>query len=495
MPDKVITSLCAKCDKLSGKMVFMVLLGITFFIRLPFFFRDYIDRDESTFILMGQSLVDGHLPYTQLWDLKPPFIYFFFGSIISLFGKSFIAIRMVGVLAVAITAFFSYRISRQFARKQVAFWTSVACVMLLSLFGSLQGLMSEHICMLFFMPAIYLLITKTGHYATLGAGLLMGLAVMTKLNMAYPALFMGCYLIYEVFRNRRQSFTPGRPFLYGTGILAIILLTLLPYYLTGRTDMWWKSVILASLEYSASRRHSVLALSPIFILVIGFLFYCWRYKKLDFNNRTVQLLILAIAGVLLSFAKGGRVNGHYLIQLHPLLIVLAGVAFSRMRVLTSWKYLPYLMILPIMLPLESYMEYYAIVKNKIDRGTFFNGEGITVPEYLITNQVDTENIIFFEYHIGYWLLGRTPPTMAATHPSNICRDEIYPFYDNPRDSSLEELSYIMHDLRPQVVVTRLDRSVFDPGEEEENLYITKYLEEHYKVLDTVDQGLIHQRLK
>ena len=495
MPNKVITSLGAKFDKLSGKMVFMLLLAITFLIRLPFFFRDYIDRDESTFILMGQSLVDGHLPYTQLWDLKPPLIYFFFASIIYIFGKSFIAIRIAGVLAVAITAFFCFRISLQLTTKQVAFRSSVACVMLLSLFGSLQGVMSEHICMLFFMPAIYLLVTKTGHYAVFGAGLLIGLSVMTKLNMAYPALLMGCYMLYDSFKDRRERIHLSRPFLFGLGILAIIVLTWAPYYFTGKADMWWRSVILASLEYSASRRQSVLALSPIFILTGGFLVYCWRYKKLDFSNRKVQLLVLAMAGVLLSFAKGGRVNGHYLIQLHPLFIILAGIALSRIRPLASGKYLPYLLILSLMLPVESYREYYSIIKHKIERGTYFNGEGITVPQYLISNGVDTTHIIFFEYHIGYWLLGTTPPTKAATHPSNICRDEIYPFYGNPRNSSIEELSYIMHDLRPVVVVTRLNRSVFDPGEIEENLYVTKYLEEHYKVLDTVDQALIYQRLK
>jgi hypothetical protein len=133
------------------------------------------------------------------------------------------------------------------------------------------------------------------------------------------------------------------------------------------------------------------------------------------------------------------------------------------------------------------------VKYRVERGSFFNGEGITVPQYLIRNEVDTGNIIFFEYHIGYWLLGQTPPTKSATHPSNICRDEIYPFYDNPRKSSLEELSYIMHDLKPMIAVTRLNRSVFDPGEIEENLYVDKYLAEHYKVLDTVDQAMIYQR--
>jgi hypothetical protein len=51
----------------------------------------------------------------------------------------------------------------------------------------------------------------------------------------------------------------------------------------------------------------------------------------------------------------------------------------------------------------------------------------------------------------------------------------------------------MHDLKPMIAVTRLNRSVFDPGEIEENLYVDKYLAEHYKVLDTVDQAMIYQR--
>ena len=48
------------------------LLLLAIIVRLPFFFKDVIDWDESTYILMGQSVLDGHLPYTELWDLKPP---------------------------------------------------------------------------------------------------------------------------------------------------------------------------------------------------------------------------------------------------------------------------------------------------------------------------------------------------------------------------------------------------------------------------------------
>ncbi|HCD98775.1 MAG TPA: hypothetical protein DEQ63_05800, partial [Flavobacteriaceae bacterium] len=50
-------------------LVFLALFIVAFAIRFPFFFRDYIDKDESTFILMGQSWADGYLPYLTLWDL------------------------------------------------------------------------------------------------------------------------------------------------------------------------------------------------------------------------------------------------------------------------------------------------------------------------------------------------------------------------------------------------------------------------------------------
>jgi len=80
----------------SSSFSFLIFFLAALLIRLPFFFRDYIDRDESTFILMGQSWADGHLPYTQLWDLKPPLVFLFFTIVIKVFGESCIAICLLG---------------------------------------------------------------------------------------------------------------------------------------------------------------------------------------------------------------------------------------------------------------------------------------------------------------------------------------------------------------------------------------------------------------
>ncbi|WP_405400561.1 ArnT family glycosyltransferase [Maribacter sp. Asnod2-G09] len=473
--------------------IFFLFFLITFFIRFPFFFRDYIDRDESTFILLGQSWANGFLPYTQLWDLKPPLTFAFFAGIISIFGKSFIAIRLTGVFLVVITAFYTYKIALTMIPKKAAILVGAFCIVLLSLFGSLQGVMSEHICIALFVPAIYILQTKKSLGYIFFAGLLMGATVMVKLNMAFPILFIGMFLTYEsIFK--KTNISVFHVLLFGTGVISLILATIVPYYLTDQTYTWWESVVLAPLEYTGARRYSIFKLAPIFVITALFLVYAYKSKKLDFKNRTVQLLLVAIVGVLFSFAKGGRINGHYLIQLHPMLLILVGIVIYNLIVQYKPKLPVYVAFIALLIPAESYLEYVNVIQNKFEKGTFFNGEGFSAPQYILEHNLDTENILFFEYHIGYWNLDTLPPTTASTHPSNICRNELFTFYGNPRKNSVDEIKYIMHELRPKTVVIRKGRRIFDKKEVEENEYIDAYLAKHYKVIATVDNAEILQRL-
>ncbi len=478
---------------LSDRFVFVSLFMLSFFIRLPFFFRDYIDRDESTFILIGQSWVDGHLPYTELWDIKPPITFLFFAAIIYTFGKSFFAIRFIGALIVSLTAYFTYKIGVTISTKKIALWSSIFCVLLQSLFGSIQGVMSEHIAMVFFVPALYFLLKSRNLYSYLVAGLLMGLSLMTKLNMAYAALFLGLFIIYHGLTKKEYSKVLFHALLYGTGIIAIILFTIWPYYLEGNTEIWYKSVVQAALEYAGARRYSLWKMAPTFLPIIAFLVFTWWKKLIPFDNPKIQLLLVAIIGVLVSFIKGGRINSHYLIQLYPMLIVLVGITLAQLYILKKLNPKIFLWVL-LVLPIESYLEYYAVIKNKLERGTFYNGEGITVPQFLKENKLETKNVFFTEYHIGYWVLGTKPPTKAATHPSNIGKPEMFPFYDNPRKTFMSELNYILDTVKPKIIVVRNNRSIFDLVNVIPNSYINAYLAMYYSKISDVDGAGIYQRL-
>jgi len=493
MSGKVITSLTPIYDKLTSRRVFLLLSLISILIRFPFFFRDYIDRDESTFILMAQSWMDGHLPYTQLWDLKPPLVYFFIGSILYLFGKSFIAIRLIGAISVAITAFFTYQIGKEVRSVPVGFWSAIGCVYFLSLFGSLQGVMSEHLSVLFFMPAVYLLVKYKGATWYFLAGLLFGCSLMMKLNLAYALVFIGLFSIVIAFLKKQRLEGIMKMGVMTAGTILVIGITALPYYTEGIFKIWVNSVILAPMEYAKAMQNSFFKVLPLFILLLVFFLLCWKKKWLNFKDNRIQLLVVVIAGVVFSFLKSGKVNGHYLMQLYPFLLILVVIAFTHLPN-PGKKFYPLVIVLAFLAPAESYLEYYNILKNKLLQGTFYNGEGFTVPAYIEEQQLDKEKILFFEYHIGYWLLDTLPPTKAATHPSNICRADLFRYYQNPRTTSLEELQYLMDTLQPNTVVIRANKTVFDKEYVAEDQYVKEYLKRNFQLETTIERAEIYTRL-
>lgn len=479
---------------LDWKTVAFVLVVVSIFIRFPFFFRDYVDRDESTFILMGQSWVNGHLPYTQLWDLKPPITFLYFAIIIKIFGKSFFAIRFFGSLLVALTALFTYGIASKITSKKIAFWVAVFCVFFQSLFGSLQGVMSEHICTFFFVAALFILFTKEDSKWFFTAGLLLGLSVMSKLNMAYPVLSLGVFYLWEGFHTKRLWINLKYLVFMGVGFVVTVLCTLLPYYLQGISEVWWKSIFEAPLAYSEGKFHSPWKTLPYvgtIALLLGGIYY---FKWVDWKSKGIQLLTIVVVGILFSYVQAGKVNGHYLIQLYPFILIPLSMAVNKLPAIPK-KFSPIAIVLLVLVPMESYLEYGNIVSNKLKKGSFYNGEGIDVPRYILDHKLETENIFFTEYHIGYWQLDELPPTSAATHPSNIAREELFPYMNNPSKSGLEELQYIMEVIQPEIVVARKGKRIFYEKLVGYNTYIDAYLAKHYELKATVDRGLIYQRLE
>ena len=201
-----------------------------------------------------------------------------------------------------------------------------------------------------------------------------------------------------------------------------------------------------------------------------------------------------MVGVLWSFIQSGRANTHYLIQLYPpLLILLAAYPGSKFENRVQ-KYRAWLWLLVVLIPVESYLEYANIIQNKQERGTYFNGEGFTVPDYIRTKGLDYENILFLRYHIGYWILDERPPVKTATHPSNLCKDEMFPYYNPERSTSVEELTYLMETIRPSLVITRKGRRAFDRDRESENAYMENVFQKHYRLRDSVDQAAIWERI-
>lgn len=467
-----------KITGLKPYQILLIYILIAVLIRLPFFFRDYVDHDESTFIIMGQALVDGHLPYLKLWDLKPPLVFYFFAGIIALFGKSFIAIRLIGSIIVGLTAFFTFRISELLTNRKPSFFAGLITVYLLSLFGALQGVMSEHLAALPLVWGIYILMKNNSSSGWILSGFLFGLAIMFRLNLAYAVFFIYAYALFQD-GNFLKGINKG--FLLTLGSFVAFFLVFCPYLFTGNLNVLWNSVFKASLAYSNVDLSDMMKTLPFVLILTALCITAWKFLNKQTSNVGLMLIIVMILGQAFMFFKSGKINGHYLIQVFPFLAVLFCALLWKLRLKKFQKYAPAaLTILFLLLPVESYMEWKTLFVSKKESGTFFNGEGNTIPAYL-TEKYGSElpkNILFLNEHIGYWNLNTYPPTAISTHPSNIFRSPAYPFVPASHKDPVNELKFIFEEIRPNFVVYD-EKRIPVAKDAEEFIYCSKNLNKNY----------------
>jgi Dolichyl-phosphate-mannose-protein mannosyltransferase len=71
-------------------------------------------RDQGIFAVIGQGLLRGQTPYLDLWDFKPPGIYFIYALAQALFGAEVSSIRLVEAGALLLNAYFLVALARRF---------------------------------------------------------------------------------------------------------------------------------------------------------------------------------------------------------------------------------------------------------------------------------------------------------------------------------------------------------------------------------------------
>jgi len=290
-------------------------------------------------------------------------------------------------------------------------------------------------------------------------GFLFGLSAMSKLNLAYPILLCASFISLNSLLDKGVKNTLITSFSSGLGVLLGIGITAVPYLKENAFQDWWKAVFLAPRAYAVFHWEIALFILPI----VGFLLFLLVKSISTSRHKTsgkinYPLVLLSLIGVLGSFVIAGKINGHYLLQCYPLVFILFGWLQPKQSY-TSKKAMGIFSIIFLLLPFESYKEYRAIFKNKQVHGTYYNGEGIEVPAYLKKKQHPLDNILFLEYHIGYWMLNKRPPTKAVTHPSNLFRTNLFPFY-NKRETTQQELAFILDSLKPAVIVIDHKNSLF-----------------------------------
>ncbi|MCC5898247.1 MAG: glycosyltransferase family 39 protein [Phormidium sp. BM_Day4_Bin.17] len=492
---------------------------ISLLLRLPFFFRDVIDWDESTFILMGQSILDGHLPYTQLWDIKPPLAFFAYAGFILFLGKSIISIRIAGTVCVILTAFFVYVSGKKVANRSSAFLAAIATSMGISLLGSGQATMTEHVALVPLTAALALIFCYNkipDLKLTFLVSILLTTAAFVRLNLGYTVLIFGCYLVVRQSPQWRQFL--NHALVYTLGCLLVIFLTYFPYLITENGQLWWTSVIVAPLQYSmddstlleSSRRLMMrlfnrsrqrLTLGVYLLIWIGgFLGIIAaflprnRHNSPNFFQATSLTLITVSVG--LSILRSGATFQHYLIQIIPFLGLGTAIVWHKLSKPHLLKQFVSVFVLFVLFSsLTPIINEYRSVEVRLrDGGPLQVGRSYEIAAYFRENQAENEPIYMMIDHLVYWWIDSQPLTPMITHPSNLARGYLLELVNGPGSSPESELAKIFS-AEPTFVVKKMVVNYFSSEEmQDAQDFLDQQLANHYEKTAQILGRLIYKRI-
>ena len=430
--------------------------------------------DESTFIIMGSHVLEGHLPYLELFDVKPPGIFLALAGVMSVFGENLLAVRFFGTFCLLVSAIAGYAIAIRQTTPLIA-GASMTVFCALTCADEFQPTMTEHLTIALMMPACWLLVARRDQlWGAFLVGVLLSAATLTRMNIAFVVLAVGGFYVWRFVRPR-----PGVPRLaiaaYGVGGALPLASLLLVYWLADGLDVFILSVFRVPLHYAFFQK----GLAAVILGQAAFWMTCVRENPYIFLPATLfvgtglathamgrgkgllfgdnGLLLLVLGAVSLSILKGGEGFGHYLLQALPLVLLLAAVGFERLttRRLGALLFLG----LYVLTVGASLARFGGSSVERVRQGLAPSERSRlrTAAELILEDRCCGELVYAPREHLIYWYLEQRPPS-AVVHPSNVNRAALM--------APLVAHGYVPEDEQRRILERNIGYIVKDPDRKE-----------------------------
>jgi hypothetical protein len=223
----------------------LLLLAAAFLIRLPQFGNALFGEDEQFYLLVGNRMLQGAVPYVDIWDRKPFGLFALFASFWLINGDGFLVAQIAATLSAATTAFIIARIAHRFTSLPAATGAAVLYLLLLSALGGDVGQTPVFYNLLIaiaawlILPINPALNERRDLVRVMGAMLLCGIAIQIKTNAVFEGACFGCWIVFRMWGR-----VPNRVVLLRAVGLALIglaptLMIAAGYAWIGHFDSWW----------------------------------------------------------------------------------------------------------------------------------------------------------------------------------------------------------------------------------------------------------------
>jgi hypothetical protein len=212
----------------NGFAAALLLLAVAVLARLAFYGNPVIEGDEQFYLLVGDRLLQGTLPYVGIWDRKPVGLFLIYAAIRALGGEGIVQYQVVATLFAAGTAFLVARIAAEVAPPRGALFAGITYILWLNVFGG-EGGQSPVFYNLPVAGAALLTLWAVARPASparllgLGAAAMLatGLAMQIKYTAVFEGMFFGCALLWGGWRS---GAAPSRLLLCAAAWIACALL-------------------------------------------------------------------------------------------------------------------------------------------------------------------------------------------------------------------------------------------------------------------------------
>ncbi len=326
----------------SDRMVLALLALLAVAVRFITYGNPALGFDEQFYLLVGDRMVQGELPYVDIFDRKPIGIFLIYAGIRWLGGEGFVQYKLVATLFVIATAWLIYLLARQRAERFGAGLAAALYILWLNLMEGEGGQTPVFYNLLVIGAAWQLFAALRAPDRLVPRGalalLLIGLALQIKYTVVFEGMFFGLAFLWLAWTQRMAW---GRLVAFATVMVALALLptalVLLYYWGVGEADAF----IFANFSSNAYKENGsslvqlfkLVELSALFlplgvVAVVGH--RAIRDKMVRPDGQMVRLwLVASVLGVLLYWRFSAP---HYAIPLlAPLCVLLAPALDARPR--------------------------------------------------------------------------------------------------------------------------------------------------------------------
>jgi hypothetical protein len=382
-----------------------------------------MDWDETGYLIVGQDLARGFLPYQNYWELKPPLGFFFYGLVVALFGNSVIALHAFGAAYMGIGACFLYKAAQKLSSALAGVIAVIVFIGLPNYIVSGSAILMEHVAIVPLCCIAYWVANRDHHMWKIGLAIGICALIRTNLLLLGPAAILYYFwLLPNSEKNSKALVLIG--FSVAMWIALPIMAMVCLYWYADLLDMFYMVVVkfalsfakfnaigvsdVATATYAFSERNIILVvttLSAIFLL----------------RKRSIGLLLFLLATFASILLTGDKYD-HYNIQLVPFVALLFGLsadmAFRQYRGLQILFILCFLLATPFVIRAGKLWNYSSnIWQGKLPAYKERQRDVDAIIAYLQSQNVEGKYVFCPQHPIFNFMTGSLIPNPHA-HPNN-----------------------------------------------------------------------------